>query len=81
MAWAWHGKCESDMAALFKSNGKETAVLCCGLEKNGIVGAWHGHGKANVNQTRPPCVNQMGKTQSKHLAARHGRGIGTAYYV
>jgi len=21
MAWAWHGKCESDMAALCKSNG------------------------------------------------------------
>jgi len=24
MAWAWHGKCESDMAALCKSNGKHT---------------------------------------------------------
>ena len=24
MAWAWHGKCESDTAALFKSNGKGT---------------------------------------------------------
>jgi len=23
-AWAWHGKCESDMAALCKSNGKDT---------------------------------------------------------
>jgi len=23
-AWAWHGKCESDTAALCKSNGKET---------------------------------------------------------
>ena len=21
---------------------RETAVLCCGLEKNGMVGAWHG---------------------------------------
>jgi len=20
-------------------------ALCCGLEKNGMVGAWHGHGK------------------------------------
>jgi len=27
-----------------------------------------------VNQTRPHCVNQMGKTHSKPLAARHGRG-------
>ena len=48
---------------------------CCavGLEKNGIVGAWHGHVMASVNQTRPHCVNQMGKTHSKPLAARHGR--------
>jgi hypothetical protein len=29
---------------------------------------------ACVNQTRPHCVNQMAKTQSKLLAARHGRG-------
>ena len=50
-----------------------TAVLCCGLEKNGMVGAWHGHGIANVNQTRPHCVNQMEKTHSKPLAARRGR--------
>jgi hypothetical protein len=25
-----------------------------------------------VNQTRPHCVNQMGKTQSKPLVERHG---------
>ena len=39
-----------------------TAVLCCGFEKNGLVGAWHGHGHgmASVNQTRPQCVNKMG---------------------
>ena len=24
MAWAWHGKCKSDTAALCKSNGKDT---------------------------------------------------------
>ena len=29
---------------------------------------------ASVNQTRPHCVNQMGKTHYKLLAARHGRG-------
>ena len=28
-------------------------------------------GMASVNQTRPHCVNQMGKTYSKPLAARH----------
>ena len=27
-----------------------------------------------MNQTRPHCVNQMGKTHFKPLAARHGRG-------
>jgi hypothetical protein len=30
-------------------------------------------GMASVNQTRPHCVNQMGKTHSKPLAARNGR--------
>ena len=33
----------------------------------------HG-GMASVNQTWPHCVNQMGKTHSKPLAAYHGRG-------
>jgi len=31
-----------------------------------------------VNQTRSHCVNQMGKTQSKPLGARHGRGTSGA---
>jgi hypothetical protein len=55
-----------------------TAVLCHGLEKNGIVRGGHGRGMASVNQTRPHCVNQMGKTHSKPLAARHGRGTAWA---
>ena len=33
---------------------------------------------ASVNQTRPHCVNQIGKTHSKLLAARHGRGTAWA---
>jgi hypothetical protein len=41
--------------------------------------AWSGHAMASVNQTWPHCVNQMGKTHYKPLAARHGRG--TARYV
>ena len=36
------------------------------------------HGMASVNQTRPHFVNQMGKTHSKPLAARHGRGTAWA---
>ena len=45
---------------------------CCAvvLRRN----AWSKHGMASVNQTRPQCVNQMGKPHSKPLAARHGRG-------
>ena len=43
--------------------------------------AWSENGIASVNQTRPQCVNQMGKTHSKPLAARHGRDMGTACYV
>ena len=41
-----------------------------------MVGAWHG--MACVNQTRSHCVNQMGKTHSKPLVARHGRGTAWA---
>ena len=55
-----------------------TAVLCCALEKNGMVGAWHGHGMVSVNQTRPHGVDQMGKTYYKPLGARHGRGTAWA---
>ena len=72
----------SDHAVLLKTTAKhgrlKTAVLCLGLEKNGMVRAWHGRGVASVNQTRPHCVNQMGKTHSKPLAARHGRGTAWA---
>ena len=36
----------SDHAVLLKTTAQHgrlsTAVLCCGLEKNGMVGAWHG---------------------------------------
>ena len=73
----------SDNTVLLKATAqhghRETAVLCRGLEKNGMVRAWHGYGMASVDKTRPHCVNQMGKTHSKALAERHGRG--TACYV
>jgi len=57
------------------------AVLCRGLEKNDIVRAWHGRGMASVNETRSHCVNQMEKTHSKTLAARHGRGTAWARHA
>ena len=43
--------------------------------------AWHGRGMASVNQTRPHCVNQMGKTHYKPLAARHDRGTAWALHA
>ena len=68
----------SDLVVFLKATAqhglREAAVLCCGLEKNGLVRPWHGRGMASVNQTRQHCVNQMGKTLSKHLAAQQGRG-------
>ena len=66
--------CHALTKATTQHDRLSTAVLCCGLEKSGMVRAWHGHCMTSVNQTRPHCVNQMGKTHSKLLAARHGRG-------
>ena len=45
--------------------------------------AWarHEHGMASVDQTRPHCVNQMGKTHSNPLAARHGRRMAWARHA
>jgi hypothetical protein len=46
---------------------------CCAVALRRTAWTRHGHGMASVNQTRPHCVNQMGKTHSKLLAAQHGR--------
>ena len=76
--------CHALTMPFFSRPQHSTAVSrrpCCGLEKNGMVGAWHGHGMASENQTRPHCVNQMGKTHSKPLAARHGRGTAWEWHV
>jgi hypothetical protein len=48
------------------------AVALRGRFQNGMFMVWQGNGMACVNQTRPHCVNQTGKTQSKPLAERHG---------
>jgi hypothetical protein len=49
------------------------AALGRGLEKS--LSERHGRDMECLNQTRPRCINQMGKTQSKPLAARYGRGM------
>jgi hypothetical protein len=46
-----------------------------------MVGAGHGRSVASLKQTRPYCVNQMGKTHSKPLAARHVRGMAWARHA
>ena len=43
-----------------------------------MVREWHGRVMVGVNQTRPHCVNRMGKTHSKNFAAQHGRGMAWA---
>jgi hypothetical protein len=48
------------------------AVVLRSHFQNDMVVTWHGRGMACVNKTPPDCVNQMGKTQSKPLAARNG---------
>ena len=45
---------------------------CCAVALNGM---------ASLNHTRPHCANQMGKTHSEPLAARHGRGTTWARHV
>ena len=66
----------SDHAVILKATAQHsrlsTAVLCRRLEKNGMV---------SVNQTWPHCVNEMGKTHSKPLAARHSRGTAWARHA
>jgi hypothetical protein len=58
---------------------------CHGLERSlterhisGMAGERHGNGMPCVNQTRPHCVNQRGKTKFNDLAEGHGRGTGGA---
>jgi len=41
MAWARHGKCESDTAALCKSNGKDTFYTLSGTAWQGTACARH----------------------------------------
>jgi hypothetical protein len=50
------------------------AVALKGRFQKGIFVAWQGNGMVRLNQTRPHCVNQMWRTQSKPLLERHGRG-------
>jgi len=50
MAWAWHGKYESDRASLCKSNGKDTFYILSGTAWQGTAWARHGHDMLCVNR-------------------------------
>jgi len=73
-----HGSQKKPNAGRQSTGHLSTDVLCHGLEKNGMVGAWHGHGMPSVNLTWPYCVNQMRKTHSKPIVAQHSRGMAWA---
>jgi hypothetical protein len=47
------------------------AVALSSRFQNGMVAAWQWRSMTFVNQTLLHCVYQIGKIQSKHLAARH----------
>ena len=77
----------SDLAVLFKATAQHSTAVsrrpCCAVALRIMAWSEHGmgmewHGMGIVNQTRPHCVNQMGKTHSKSLAARYGRGTAWA---
>jgi hypothetical protein len=54
---------------------------CCAMALRRVAWSKHGMSMASVNWTWPHCVNQMGKTNSKPLAARHGRGMAWARHA
>jgi hypothetical protein len=76
-----HIPCRSHAVPMLPSSCRDPAMALRGLFQKGIFVAWQGNGMVCVNQTRPHCVNQMEKTQSKALAERHGNSMGTAWYV
>jgi hypothetical protein len=68
-----HIPCRSH-AVPMPSPFRDPAVALRGRFQKGIFVTWQGNAIVCVNQTRPHCVNQLGKTQSKSLAERYGRG-------
>ena len=64
-----------DHAVILKATAQHNTSVCrrpcCAVALRRT--AWSEHGMTSVNQTRPHFVNQMGKTHSKPLVARHGR--------
>jgi hypothetical protein len=55
--------------------------ICCVVDLRKTAWLEHGHGMVSVDETRPYCTYQMGKTHSKPLTARHGRGTACARHA
>ena len=73
--------CHAPTMPFFSRPQQNTAVFrrpCSAVALRRTAWSEHGIDMANVNQTRLHCVNQMGKTHSKILAVRHGRGTAWA---
>ena len=70
----------SDHAALLKATAqhgrRETAVLCCGLEKNCIVGAWHGKCESD---TAALCKSNGKDVLNPYGKAWQGTDMGAAW--
>jgi hypothetical protein len=100
------GRCnclKADSHIPCRSPATTLPLPCHGLERSlseshihGMAGERHGNGMVCVNQTRPHCVNQMGKTQFKpqqngmagerqgpagNGRERQGNGRATTWYV
>jgi hypothetical protein len=58
-------------------------VLCRGLEKNGVIRAWHGLGMAKCESDTAALCKSNGKDTFETLSgtAWQGNGMGTARYV
>ena len=69
----------SDHAVLLKATAqhgrREMAVLCCGLERNGMVGAWHGKCESD---TAALCTSNTFQTLSSTAC---GRGMAWARHA
>ena len=72
-----HVPCHAPTMPFFSRPQHSTAVdrrPCCAVALRRT--AWSEHGMASVNQTRPHCVNKMGKTLSKTLSGTSWQGNG-----
>jgi hypothetical protein len=74
MAWAWHGKCESDTVTLCKSNGKNTFETLSGT-------AWQGTAWARHAMCESAFTGYHATSSGKFLTDLSGHPIGPIFQV